>query len=288
MKIGVITDGISQDLAEAIGVMNDYDLHYAELQYIDDKAVGDLSVSEMRRTRQLLDAHDKSVSCITRDLFAGMNVNNTKAGAPLHRMHMDALKRCIEMAQDLKSPLVRIMTGRKEAVLWGSGGAEKWDVAHGAWDAQLELLAPVVDLARSEGQPLVVEAGMGSMVNSNYTAVKLINDLNAKDILGILWDPANNCWAHEEAYPTGYQEARDGYIKHIHIKDVQVDTPRATLDIKALGEGQLAPQFHPLSQALRADGYDGVISLESVYRPQGGTFKDGFKESIHTFKALFE
>jgi len=288
MKLGVITDGISRDLAEAIGVMNEHDLHYAELQYIDDKEVGDLSVSQMRRTRQLLEAHDKSVSCISRHLFAGMIVGNTKPGAPIHRMHMDALKRCIEMAQDLKSPLVRIMTGKKEAILWGKNGAEKWNVAHGAWDAQLELIAPAVEYARSEGMQLVVETGNGTMVNSNYTAVKLINDLNAKDILRVLWDPANNAWAHEEAYPAGYMEARDGYIGHIHIKDVVVDTPRASLEVRALGEGQLAPQFHPLSQALRADGYDGVISLESVYRPEGATFKDGFKACIHTFKALFE
>jgi len=288
MKLGVITDGISRDQAEAISVMNEQDLHYAELQYIDDKEVGDLSISEMRRTRQLLEAHDKSVSCISRHLFAGMIVGNTKPGSPVHRMHMDALKRCIEMAQDLKSPLVRIMTGKKEAILWGKGGAEKWNVAHGAWDAQLELIAPAVEVARSEGMKLVVETGNGTMVNSNYTAVKLIDDLNAKDVLGVLWDPANNCWAHEEAYPAAYLEARDGYIGHIHIKDVVVDTPRATLEVKALGEGQLAPLFHPLAQALRADRYDGVISLESVYRPQGGSFKDGFKECIHTFKGIFE
>ncbi len=288
MKLGVITDGISRDLAEAIGVMNDYDLEYAELQYIDDKEVGDLSISQMRRTRQLLHAHDKSVSCISRHLFAGMSVAATKPGSPVHRMHMDALKRCIEMAQDLKCPLVRIMTGKKEAILWGSHGAEKWNVAHGAWDAQLDLLAPAVDLARAEGMQLVVETGNGTMVNSSYTARRLIDDLDAKDILRVLWDPANNCWAHETAYPDGYMELREGYIGHIHIKDVIVDTPRAHLQIKVLGEGQLAPMLHPLAQALRADSYDGVISLESVYRPDGGTFKEGFKECIHTFKGIFE
>ena len=288
MKLGVITDGISRDLAEAISVMNEYELHYAELQYIEDKEVGDLSISEMRRTRQLLKAHDKNVSCISRHLFAGMIVGNTKPGSPLHNMHMDALKRCIEMAQDLNCPLVRIMTGKKEAILWGSGGAEKWNVAHGAWDAQLELIGPAVEVARSEGMQLVVETGNGTMVNSAFTGRKLIDDLGAKDVLQVLWDPANNCWAHEEAYPTGYNELRDGYIGHIHIKDVQVDTPRAHLEVKVMGEGQLAPQFHPMAQALRADGYEGVISLESVYRPEGGTFKDGFKECIHTFKAIFE
>lgn len=287
MKLGVITDGISRDLAEAIGVMNEHDLHYAELQYIDDKEVGDLSLGEMKRARMLLEAHDKTVSCISRHLFAGMIVGKSMPGDPQHRVHMDALKRCIEMAQDLKCQTVRIMTGKKEAILWGHNGAEVWNVAKGAWDAQLALIAPAVELARSEGVRLVVETGNGTMVNSCYTARKLIDDLDAKDILQVLWDPANNCWAHETAYPDGYSEIRDGYLGHIHIKDVHVDTPRATLEVRPMGEGQLADQFHTMAQALRADAYDGVISFESVYRPEGGTFKDGFKSNIDRFIALF-
>ena len=72
------------------------------------------------------------------------------------------------------------MTPRKEQILWGRNGAEKWNVAHGAWDAMLPLIAPAVDLARSENVTLVVETGNGTMVNSNYTARKLIDDLDAK------------------------------------------------------------------------------------------------------------
>ena len=55
---------------------------------------------------------------------------------------------------------------------------------------------------------LVVETGNGTMVNSSYTGRKLIDDLDAKDVLKVLWDPANNCWCHERAYPEGYEELR--------------------------------------------------------------------------------
>ena len=55
----------------------------------------------------------------------------------------------IEMAHFIGSPLVRIMTP-KEQILFGSHGAEKWNVAHGAWDAMLPLIAPAIDLARQE------------------------------------------------------------------------------------------------------------------------------------------
>ena len=106
-------------------------------------------------------------------------------------------------------------------------------------------------------------------------------------MLGLLWDPANNCWCHENAYPEGYDEVKDGYLSHIHIKDVQVDTPRATLEVRPMGEGQLAPLFKPLADALRADNYDGVISFESVYHPGNGDFEAGFRQNIGLFKELF-
>lgn len=162
-----------------------------------------------------------------------------------------------------------------------------WNIAKGAWDTVAPLIAPAADLARAEGVTLVVETGNGTMVNSCCTARRPIDDLGAKDVLKVLWDPANNCWCHEVAFPDGYDEMRGGYLGHIHIKDVQVDTPRATLEVRPLGQGQLADQFAPMAAALRADGYDGVISLEPVYHPGNGDFEAGFRQRIGPFKALF-
>ena len=286
MKLGVICDGISRDLPHAVDVMDAFGLDYAELQFVGDREVGDHSVQEIREMDALLRARGKPVSCLSRHIFAGMTSAN-RPGDDLHRTHMDALKRVIDMAHVMGSPLVRIMTQKKEQILWGHNGAEKWNVAHGAWDSMLPLIAPAVDLARAEGVTLVVETGIGTMVNSNYTARKLIDDLDAKDVLRVLWDPANNCWCHERAFPDGYETVRDGYLGHVHIKDVVVDTPRATLTVKRMGEGQLAEQFRPMATALRADGYDGVISFESVYHPGNGDFEAGFRKSIDYFKEVF-
>jgi len=286
MKLGVICDGISRDLAHAIDVMDEFGLEYAELQFVGDTEVGDHTAQQIKAIDTLLRDRGKPVSCLSRHIFAGMTSAN-KPGDELHTKHMDALKRVIDMAQVVASPLVRIMTPKKEQILWGRNGAEKWNVAHGVWDAMLPLIAPAIDVARSAGITLVVETGNGTLVNSNYTARKLIDDLDAKGTLKILWDPANNCWCHETAYPDGYDEAVGGYLGHIHIKDVQVDTPRATLEVRRLGEGQLADQFQPMAEALRRDGYDGVISLESVYHPGNNDFEAGFRLCVDKFKAIY-
>ena len=286
MKLGVICDGISRDLNQAINVMDEFGLSYAELQFVGEKEVGDHSSQEIREIDALLRDRGKPVSCLSRHIFAGMTKDN-RPGDDLHIKHMDALKRVIDMAHVVDSPLVRIMTPRKEQILWGRNGAEKWNVAHGAWDAMLPLIAPACDVARDANIKLVVETGNGTMVNSNFTGRKLIDDLQAKDVLGVLWDPANNCWCHETAYPDGYQAVRDGYLGHIHIKDVKVDTPRATLEVRRMGEGQLADQFQPISDALKADGYDGVISFESVFHPGNGDYEAGFRECAGRFINIF-
>ncbi len=286
MKLGVICDGISRDLSHALRVMDEFDLTYAELQFVGEKEVGDHSKTEIDEIKTLLARHQKPVSCLSRHVFAGMTSAN-RPGDALHTKHMEALKRVMDMAHVLESPLVRIMTPKKEQILWGRNGAEKWNVAKGAWDTTAPLIAPAVELARAEGLTLVVETGNGTMVNSNYTARKLIDELDAKDTLKVLWDPANNCWCHELAYPDGYEEIRDGYLGHLHIKDVQVDTPRATLEVRPMGEGQLGPLFQPLADHLRKDSYDGVISLESVYHPGNGDFEAGFRQCINQFKEHF-
>jgi sugar phosphate isomerase/epimerase len=286
MKLGVITDGISRDFAHALEVMDEFGLDHAELQFLWAKEVGDLDAGERKRALELIKRHGKTVSCISRHVFAGMPMT-TRPGDPLHLQHMEGLKRCIDMAHEFGSPLVRIMSGRKEMILFGAHGAEQWNVARGAWDALLPLIAPAVELARAEGVTLVVETGNGTMINSAWTGRKLIDDLGAKDVLKILWDPANNCWAHETAYPDGYETMTGGYLGHVHIKDVRVDTPKAFLEVRPMGEGQLAAQFQPLADALRRDGYDGAISFESVYHPGDGDFEAGFRTCIDRFKAFF-
>ena len=286
MKLGVICDGISRDLDHALTVMNEFDLEYAELQFVWDKEVGDHDAQEISKIKNLLEKHNKPVSCLSRHVFAGLTTQN-KPGDADHTRHMDALKRVINMAHQLGSPLVRIMTSKKEQILWGHNGAEKWNVAKGAWDSLPPLIAPAVELARAEGVQLVVETGNGTMVNSNYTACKLIDELDAKDVLKVLWDPGNNCWCHELAYPDGFETVKDGYLGHLHIKDVLVDTPKATLEVREMGTGQLAPLFAPMAQALRDNNYDGVISFESVYHTGDGDFENGFRKCIDLFKTHF-
>ena len=73
-----------------------------------------------------------------------------------------------------------------------------------------------------------------------------------------------------------------------NMKTSLIDIARATVDCTALGNGNMAPYLQPIADALKGDNYDAVISLESVYQPDSGTFEDGFRASIGRMMEVFD
>ena len=285
-KLGVITDGISRDLEHALQVLTEAGLEYAELQFVWDKEVGDLDDEQMGRVLDLVERYGVKVPCITRHNFVGLLVGEVEIGDPVHQQHMGALERCIDMAKALDTKLVRIMSFRKEMILFGYNGAEDWNASKGAWDKLQQLLAPAVRLAEQNDITLVVETGNNAMITSAVLGRKLIDDMGS-DHLKLLWDPANTLYCNEVVYPDGFEALRGGYLGHLHIKDSRVDIAGAAVWQCQLGTAHMAPYLGGIAAGLEQDGYDGVVSLESVYHPTGGTYEDGFRASVGRFKEIF-
>lgn len=286
-KLGVITDGISREFEHALSVMNETGLEYAELQYLWEKEVGDLNDAELAKAQSLIKSHEIKVSCISRHNFAGMLVGDTEVGDANYNRHMDSLQRCIDMALELGTNVVRIMSFRREMILFGSNGADHWVTSAGAWDKLLKLLEPPIKLAEENNINLVLETGNNAMVPSAWLGRKLIDDIGSEH-LRILWDPANSLYANEPTYPDGWEALKDGYIGHFHIKDAKVNMPHAHVEFCEMGSGDMAPYLEPLANEMKLNNYDGYISLESVYRPNDGTFEDGYRASLPKFMELFD
>ena len=89
-----------------------------------------------------------------------------KAVDDLHTMHIDALKRVVDVAHVIGLPLVRMLTQRKEQILWGKNGAEKWNVVNGIWGSIAPMITLAAELVKSEGVVLVVETGNGDPFNN--------------------------------------------------------------------------------------------------------------------------
>lgn len=284
MRLGAITDGISQDPQVACRELARHGIEYAELQYVFGKEVGEHSADEVAAIKRALSEHGIKVACITRHNFNGIPWD-TPLDDELIVRHRAGLERSFALATELASPLVRVMSCRKEMILFGDQGAENWGVRNGAWQAQVRIMEVAVRLAERAEIDLVTETENGGMITSNFLAAKLIEELDSPR-LGILWDPTNSLYCTEEPFPTGYECGRR-YIRHIHIKDAQIDIPRATVQFRALGTGDLAPYLVDIAAALRRDRYDGVISLEANYHPPGGAPGSGFAASVDHFRRVF-
>lgn len=278
-KLGVITDGISRDFEYALDAMVETGLEYVELQYLWEKQVGDLTDADVARVKGLIDARNLKVSCISHHNLSALPVD-TAVVAPAYRDHITTLQRCIDIAEALGTNLVRIFSFRKEMVLFGAEPI----VSKGTWATLLDRLEEPLRIADDAGITLVMETAISGNVTSALLARKLIDELDVPH-LKVLWDPCSSLYCTEIPYPDGYEVIRE-HIVHVHLKDGVVNLPAATFDFCALRQGQMEPYYNAIVDALKRDGYQGAISLESVYTPQGGTREDGFRESLPVFMEL--
>ncbi|RKU31613.1 xylose isomerase [Candidatus Poribacteria bacterium] len=280
-KIGVITDGISRDFEYALDTMVDTGLAYVELQYLWDKQIGELTDTDVNRVKGLINERRLKVSCISHHNLSGIPLE-TSVSSTEYRNQLATLQRCIEIAQELESKLVRIFSFRKEMVLFGAEPI----ISEGAWTTLLNRLDEPLRMADDAGITLVIETAISGNITSAFLARKLIDELDV-DHLKVLWDPCSSLYCTEVPYPDGYEIIRE-HIAHIHLKDGVVDLPAATFDFCAMGKGQMEGFYRSILNALNKDGYEGTISFESVYTPENGTREDGFWESLPVFKELME
>ena len=278
-KLGTITDGISRDFEYALDTMVETGLEYVELQYLWEKQVGDLTDADVERVKGLIEARDLKVSCISHHNLSALPVD-TAVVAPAYREHITTLQRCINVAQALGTNLVRIFSFRKEMVLFGAEPV----ISEGAWTTLMNRLEEPLQIADAAGITLVMETAISGNVTSGLLARKLIDALDVPH-LKVLWDPCSSLYCTEVPYPDGYEAIRE-HIVHVHLKDGVVNLPAATFDFCAMRQGQMDPYYNDIVGALKRDGYEGAISLESVYTPVGGTREDGFRESLPVFMEL--
>ena len=278
-KLGTITDGISRDFEYALDTMVETGLEYVELQYLWEKQVGDLTDADIERVKALIEARNLKVSCISHHNLTALPVD-TAVDDPAYRAHITTLQRCIDVAQALGTNLVRIFSFRKEMVLFGAEPI----ISEGAWATLLDKLEEPLRIADAAGITLVIETAISGNVTSAHLAKKLIDELGTPH-LKVLWDPCSSLYCTEIPYPDGYEAIRE-HIAHVHLKDGVVNLPAATFDFCAMRQGQMDPYYNDIVDALKRDGYDGAISLESVYTPVDGTREDGFRESLPVFMEL--
>ena len=263
-KLGIITDELTDDFEKALDFISSQSLAYCEVRQLWKKNVLKLSQEELDRAKHLIEKQRLKVSEIASPIFKyhlpGMpsprpNWSDTFKAADLTDADTeDLLQRVFKLAPFFGTSKVRVFS------YWRVEEPEK------AYPFVRERLAKAAALAARNKITLLLENEHDCNVGTGKELGRILRDINSPYLRG-MWDPCNAVRLGEVPYPDGYRQVR-GLFPHMHIKDIRKDPATGELQYVPVGEGMI--DFRGQFKALRDDGYDGTMSLETAYsRPDG-------------------
>lgn len=249
-QLAAFTDEISQDLQHACEAGREFGVTGAEIRGVWGTNVSEITDEQVREVKRITGDFGMPV-CSVASPFGKCELDSAAEWS----RHLDLLRRCADIAHELDCGLVRGF------VFWGHDATEK------PWNAIFKAFESVPAILDEKGIILGIENEAACYVG---TAADLRYFLDRMECprLKAIWDPANH--VHDPAgaampcYPDGYQLLRDDII-HVHVKDA-APGPDGTVQGVFMGQGIVG--WERQFQALKDDGYEGFVSLETHVDPE--------------------
>ena len=260
-------DEISPDLDEQCRVLKELGIGQVEFRSAWDTNVLDLDDGQLDRVAATVSARGLGISSV---------------GSPIGKIgihddfgeHLTRLDRALDVAERLGAPVIRIFSfflpdGDDPAV---------------HRDEVLRRMAALCERARGRGVVLVHENEKYIYGDTPQRCLDIVESVGSP-VLRLTWDAANFVQCGVRPHSEGYALLRP-YLEYIQIKDA------------VLGSGQVRPagqgdgEVRETVRALRADGFDGIFSLEPHLASAGamGGFSGAelFTTAHHAFTGLLD
>lgn len=270
MHLSAFADEISPDLHEQIAVLLDEHIHYIDLRGVWGVNVLDLTDQQLDEVKRTLASHDIGVAAIASP------IGKVPIDFPFAE-HLQRFERAIAVAQHMQSRYIRIFSFYPPASASGQTDPASYrkEVLH-----HLSIFA---ERAQAAGLILIHENEKdiyGDTITRNVDIFEQVNNPHLRSVL----DPANYLQCQQIPYPDAYEATRP-WLEYVHVKDVRAD---GTL----VPAGQGAGHWSELLQRLRADGYNGFLSLEP-HLSAAGQFKGFsgpqlFREASQALQGLLQ
>ena len=272
-KLGIITDELTGKLEDALPFLTNYHLHWCELREMWGKNIMNLSKEELDRAKKLIDNAGMQVSDVGSPIFK-WNLPQMPAKAGEKRDEFKAnfvesdadrlLQQSFDLAHHFGTRKVRVFS------YWRVEQPEK------AYPFVRDRLAQAAQVAAKNDIVLVLENEHACNVGTGKELGHLIKDINSPALRGN-WDPGNAAMLDEVPYPNGYEVVK-GQFSHMHIKDVRKNAANGKKEWAPVGGGII--DWKGQIQALRKDGYDGTMSLETHYLRADRNKVESTRESL--------
>ncbi|MBX3596732.1 MAG: sugar phosphate isomerase/epimerase [Rhizobiaceae bacterium] len=202
-----------------------------------------VSPGTTRETRQgIIDACRSSNITIP---AVGAHLLMVSADKAERQAAIDYVNGCIDLAVDVNSPVVHILSGPQATEGTYDDG----------WRWFAEAVEKTTDYAKRHGVELAVEAIAGHLFHSIDDYKRLFSDLGGVPFK-INFDPSHLEVQGED--PARLVEELGEHIVHVHLKDGLGRYP--DFSFPPLDEGTI--DFAGLIPALARSGYDGALSIE--------------------------
>lgn len=257
-RLGVITDEITDDFDHALAVCAELGIREIELRSLWRKSIVDHDEETIERIADTLDKGGFSVVAIASP-FLKCPINdevaatgNTHSAKQTSRDEQwEVLDRSLQVAQRLNAPIVRAFS------FWRVENPES------VRDEVVEVLTEATARVNAAGKLLGLENEHACNVATGAESAWVLERISDRT-LGLIWDPGNEAALGSEPFPDGYNAVRDR-IHHVHLKDAaKIEHGSA---FTTIGEGVIP--YEDQFRALAADGYDGVLSLETHFKIEG-------------------
>jgi sugar phosphate isomerase/epimerase len=284
--IAVFADDIDQDLGRALDVVAEFGLEWVEIRSAWGVNLMDHTDEKVRQVFQATQTRGLRVPCIPAPLFKSRLGGRGQVSKELFHaqqrddleLQMTLLRRAAEIAHIFGTELVRCFSfWRIEPRAPGIGH----DPA-AIWSEMLEPFHQAVRAAEQEGIVLVLENDFECNLGSGAETARFIEEIGSPH-LWLLWDPGNAQFVGEQAFPDGY-DAGKHLIGHVHLKDATRDPQTGEPRWVPVGSGEV--NLLGQLRALKADGYEGVATMENHYVPPGGSKEEGVRESFAGLQRL--
>jgi sugar phosphate isomerase/epimerase len=279
-KLGIISDELTDNLEDALEFISHYNLHWTELRVLWGKNIMGSPQGDLDRAKKLLAQHNVQVSDIASPIFKwNCPQMPAKAGEKRDTFNANYVEQDAGKLLEDSFRLARFFGTRKVRIFsyWRVKEPEK------AYPYVRDRLAQAAQIAAQNDIVLVLENEHSCNIGTGRELGRILKDVNSPHLRGN-WDPGNAVMLGEYPYSEGYAAVRD-LFSHVHIKDVRKDPRTGKLEWAPVGAGVV--DWKGQFQALRKDGYQGTMSLETHYRRADGNKVESTRESLEgLFKAM--
>ena len=267
IPIGAITDEFSLDVEVALDAMSTLGMTIAELRLIGDRNVIDLTNEEVAGIRTRVEQRGMRVLSIASPVLKCVLPD----APPLDdRFQQDVFgsaytiadqprlaQRAMEIAEIAGAQFIRVFS------YWRTAAPEQ------CHDQIVEALRDLADRAGKRGLTIGLENEHACNVATGAEAGRILAALDHPALKSI-WDPANAFLLGETPFPDGYSKLPASRVAHVHAKDCFVEGHKPTWG----PVGEMGIDWKGQIAALKRDGYEGAISLETHWRgPDGDRLK---------------